>query len=161
MPKIISQEIEKTLRNVTWNEVDNLTKELANRLNKDDITVIIGIGRGGLVPAVILSHQLNVPLVPIMWQTRDGDYETNLSTIIKALHIGDTILVVDDISDSGTTLSRVVGMLYSISADLNKKLNITTAALFQKPESTFYVHDFGELVDSNSWQVFPWENDPS
>lgn len=148
---------DQPIKNVTWDEVDNHITEIGNKLKDTKISVIIGIGRGGLIPSVCLSHQLNVPLFPIMWQTRDGDYKTNLNTLVEALVSGDTILIVDDISDTGKTLSRIVGMLYSISANLKKNINIQTAAIYQKPESLFYVHNFGELVNDEDWIVFPWE----
>lgn len=145
------------IKNASWAEVDNHIKEIVDRLRTKKISVIIGIGRGGLIPAVCMSHQLGIPMFPIMWQTRDGDYKTNLNTLVEALENGDSILVVDDISDTGATLSRVVGMLYSISANLKKKINIETAAIYQKPESLFYVHNYGELVNKDDYINFPWE----
>lgn len=137
-------------RYVTWEEVDNHASEIADRLATKEVAVVIGIGRGGLIPAVTMSHHLNAPLVPIMWQTRDGEYKTNLNNIVEALSYGDTILVVDDISDSGVTLSQVVGMLQHTSNVLNKGVTVITAAIHQKPESTFFVHEVGELVNQDT-----------
>ena len=58
-------------------------KKIANEIKKYNITSIFGIPRGGLVPAVYLSHLTGLPLVKI------ADKRS---------------LIVDDIADSGCTL---------------------------------------------------------
>jgi hypoxanthine phosphoribosyltransferase len=155
----LTEVLEKTLiRNVSWDEVTNHAEEIADRIaKKDTVTCVVGVGRGGLIPAVIISHHLNVPLVPIMWQTRDGKYKTDLRSIVETLSHGDTVLVIDDISDSGETLSQIVGMINHVAVELKKQVTVVTAAIHQKPESTFYVHEMGEFVNQDTWIVYPWE----
>jgi len=81
-------------RYLTWDQVDNLVDIIAAQVRKEfsNTTHIYGIPRGGLIPAVMLSHKLNIPLV-----TKIG-YETL------------TTLIVDDISDSGETLKYWEGL---------------------------------------------------
>ncbi len=48
---------------------------------------VVALGRGGFIPGVHLSHLLDVPLVPLMWQTRDGQVnEQWLTTHLKQAH---------------------------------------------------------------------------
>jgi hypothetical protein len=76
---------------LTWEEVDTLVTILKNKvLDKlPEIGSVMGIARGGLIPAVMLSHKLGVPY-------------TNL--------IDPNTLVVDDICDSGKTIKEAPGV---------------------------------------------------
>lgn len=70
---------------ISWNEVDLMVQELVRqiRLTSDQSPSIFGIPRGGLIPAVMLSHHLGIPLVNKPSQRT---------------------LVVDEIADTGQTL---------------------------------------------------------
>ena len=76
---------------LTWEQVDTLVTILKNKvLDKlPEIGSVMGIARGGLIPAVMLSHKLGVPY-------------TNL--------IDPNTLVVDDICDSGKTIKEAPGV---------------------------------------------------
>jgi len=73
---------------IDWEQVENLVTELAISVNLKlpGIKYIHGIARGGLIPAVMLSHKLGIPY-----------------TKFPHNHI-DSCLIVDDIADSGHTL---------------------------------------------------------
>ena len=88
---------------VSWWDMQDLIKDLAKKIPFEVPLAdsIYGIPRGGLIPAVILSHRLQMPLV-----------ET----------IGRNTLVIDDMSDSGATLSKMPGQF--------------TAVLFHKPHTS-------------------------
>ena len=70
---------------VTWEEVEELVNLLAKQIAQSgyQIEYIFGLQRGGLIPAVILSHKLGIPM------TQDPTRQN--------------ILIVDDICDSGET----------------------------------------------------------
>lgn len=73
---------------LTWRDIEDAIESIAYRIktSKIEFSSITGLYRGGLVPAVMLSHKLNIP------------YKETPS-------IGN-ILVVDDICDSGNTLRK-------------------------------------------------------
>ena len=75
---------------ITWEQVDTLVTILKHKvLDKlPEIGSVMGIARGGLIPAVMLSHKLGVPY-------------TNL--------VDPNTLVVDDICDSGVTIKEAPG----------------------------------------------------
>jgi uncharacterized protein len=152
---------------VGWNGVANHCHEIIDeyQLTKQNYEVIIGIGRGGLVPAVVFSHQLGVPLVPVMWQTRDGKPDQASTSILfgviariePTVAYKQKILVVDDIADTGVTMSQVVDYLDKTQFDLNRNIDIETATIFHKPGSKFKPTYVAEEVDDAEWVIFPWE----
>jgi len=75
-----------TKRYISWEEVETLVKILYDNIleSDEDFDTIWGLPRGGLIPAVMLSHKLGLPY------KSDGN-----------------ALVVDDICDSGKTLKTI------------------------------------------------------
>lgn len=73
---------------ISWDDIDTLVGELCNRISQSglEVTSITGIERGGLIPAVMVSHKLSIPYV-----TR----------------INKGTLVIDDICDTGQTLKNI------------------------------------------------------
>tara|TARA_B110000211_G_C13700078_1_gene387042 strand:+ start:115 stop:522 length:408 start_codon:yes stop_codon:yes gene_type:complete len=70
-----------------WHDVESLVDTLCTLIQDHlIITSVHGISRGGLIPAVMVSHKLNIPYV---------DTPT------------DTTLIIDDICDSGKTLKHL------------------------------------------------------
>ena len=83
-----------TIQKISWKHHDLLVKRLARTIGVDHrIAQIVALGRGGFVPGVQLSHLLNIPLVPLMWQTRDGN-------VIDKYVTDKHSWIVDDINDS-------------------------------------------------------------
>jgi hypoxanthine-guanine phosphoribosyltransferase len=74
---------------------------------------VVGISRGGLTAAVMISHYLNVPMKPLQVSLRDGqDCVSDLAMAEDAFGYGinerKKILVVDDINDTGATLNWIM-----------------------------------------------------
>jgi hypoxanthine phosphoribosyltransferase len=105
---------------INFDEFNRLVSKLAR-----DITVsgwrpdyIVGITRGGLIPAVMLSHYFNVPCNTLKVSLRDsGDCESNLWMAEDAFGYQDgesvelqrrNILLVDDINDTGATINWIL-----------------------------------------------------
>ena len=105
---------------------------------------IIGISRGGLIPAVALSHLLEVPMTPLTWQTRDGD-------IKQMIDIPKGSLIVDDINDTGKTLTEVTSQI--------DHMDYRTYCLFDKPLSEFSIdYCARRMHNQNLWIEFFWES---
>lgn len=86
-------------------------KSLVTQLNGIPFDLIIGLNRGGCLPAVCLSHALKKPATMIDWSTRDGanitpksiqTYVADVSTDYKY------VLLVDDLVDSGKSIKSLV-----------------------------------------------------
>lgn len=114
--------------------------------------IIVGIQRGGLVPALHLSHELEKPLETILWQTRDNNKQEHNNALIEEIVNGSRVLFVDDINDSGRTI-RELKEAYCIGDDPQVKF----ATLVQKT-TTGLTSDFSSLIIGNEkWIVYPWE----
>lgn len=76
---------------LSWDDINVLVEDLCDTIASSgaEITSIAGIKRGGLIPAVMISHKLNIPYVD---------------------RINKDTLVVDDICDTGETLKRSIAM---------------------------------------------------
>lgn len=81
--------------------------DLVEQINDNDYDYIIGLTRGGLIPAVHLSHKLGVPMLSLNWQTRDSNLRL-IPDDIKKLINNKKILIVDDIIDSGLTFKNLI-----------------------------------------------------
>lgn len=138
----------KCIINYPWNKIDDLVKEISSRASTYKPTHIVGIARGGLVPAVMLSHRLNLPMETLGVSFRDNKatHHTKFKPIKDARY-----LIVDDINDSGTTF-KVVTDIFK-----NRRLNHRTAALINKEKSDFDVDFYGEMFYHDDWITFPWE----
>ena len=139
----------KAIVNYPWNTIDDLVKEVANRASSFKPTHIVGITRGGLIPAVMLSHSFDLPMETLGVSFRDNraTHHTKFKPIDDARY-----LIVDDINDSGTTF-KVVSDIFR-----NRRLIFATSALINKKKSGFDVDFYGEMFYDDNWINFPWEN---
>ena len=48
---------------VSFDVIDFYSRTIADRVKHEGITHVIGLARGGLIPATIISYQLDVPLL--------------------------------------------------------------------------------------------------
>lgn len=107
-------------------------KEFTSLISKicRDITIsgwrpdyVVGLTRGGLLPAVMISHYFTIPCETLKVQLRDGsECESNLWMAEDAFGYngstfdgdppkstrGKNILIVDDINDSGATINWIL-----------------------------------------------------
>jgi hypoxanthine phosphoribosyltransferase len=120
--------------------------------------MLVGIGRGGLVPTVYLSHRLNVPMLSIDYSSASaGDTPTLLRTVATKSAGGGHILIIDDINDSGGTISRLRGVLADMGADA---AYLRFAVLLDNIGSYAKVDYWADMIDRKTdkrWFVFPWE----
>lgn len=81
----------RALRVVSWEEIDRLTQTLTEQvLAHGRPEVIIGLQRGGLVPAVMLSHQLALPsllALPVTRTSSDEVYASKHPALVEQQHL--------------------------------------------------------------------------
>jgi len=133
----------------SWDTINDLVTTIHNRVSSWKPTHIVGITRGGLIPAVMLSHRLELPMevLGVSFRDKKATHHTKFKPIPDARY-----LVVDDINDSGMTFD-VVSQVFK-----NRHLHFVTAALINKEKSGFSVDFYGEMFYDDNWINFPWEN---
>ena len=110
-----------------WEEIDRLVDVLCEKIITQipSIDSVMGLPRGGLIPAVMVSHRLDLPLVTL-----------------PEPHT----LVIDDIADSGVTLTNTPG--------------IYTAVLHYKPHTSVFKPDLYSVeYKGDDFLVYPWEHE--
>jgi len=144
-------------RFVTWQEIENASLSIYAKMLQNNYKPqsIIGLLRGGIVPARIFSDFFDILLdfFALDIKLYTGINERNDEPSIKSFcgDVKDTkILIIDDIWDSGKTMEGVLNYLGDE--------DITTATLFWKETAKGRPTYYAETVKENTWIVFPWEN---
>lgn len=156
---------------VSWNDVQRQVQELIRQMWIDGWTpdYVVGITRGGLTPANLISQYLGRPMETLKVSLRDdtSSPESNLWMAEDAFN-GKKILIVDDINDSGATLSWIKEDWPSghFSKDERWKNiwnnNVRVAVLYDNEvsKSTLKIDYAAEVINKFNdpqWIVFPWE----
>jgi uncharacterized protein len=134
---------------------------LVNRVREDGWmpTSIIGIGRGGLVPAVYMSHASGVPMLSVDYSSNDPDFSAELlQKLARRSADGERLLFVDDINDSGRSIGDLRGALATAGGVAD---NIRFAVLIDNVVSAEQVDYRFRAIDrsrNKDWFVFPWES---
>ena len=121
---------------------------------------IVGVVRGGAIPAVILSHKLKVPLIAVEWSTRDGGEKEHNCWIPEELLLNKKVLIVDDIIDDGTTIRELLDDWQKSIRDPLPLDNIKIAALYYntaQPTAANYYHRSIDRDIDKRWINFFWE----
>lgn len=156
----------------SWQDVENQTQEILRQIQRDAWVpdYVVGLTRGGLVPANLISQYLEVPMETLKVSLRDdhSEPESNLWMAEDAFEQR-RILVVDDINDSGATLNWIKEDWMSGALPDNPKWTeiwgdtVRVAVLVDNEASTSELNVSYSAVDLNkaeedSWIVFPWED---
>ncbi len=121
-------------------------------------TLLVGVGRGGLAPAVYLSHRMDLPLVSIDHSARIAQFGEELVAVLaRRTREGDRLLFVEDINDSGRTIGEIRAALAARGANAGQ---IRFAVLLDNVRSSQRVDYRFRAIDravQKDWFVFPWE----
>jgi hypoxanthine phosphoribosyltransferase len=119
---------------------------------------LVGIGRGGLVPAAYLSHRTGISMLSVDFSSGVPAFADELlHKLAAATREGQRILLVDDINDSGRTIEA---LNRSLSAEGGAIDNVRVAVLIDNVRSVAKVHYRSRTIDratDKRWFVFPWE----
>ncbi len=138
---------------VSWEQVHRDCKALAWRLvGMQKWERIIGIARGGLIPAAIIARELDVRLVDTVCVSSYTLRTQGEFSILKEIQgDGEGWLIIDDLVDTGKTAQVVRRML--------PKAHF--AAVYAKPEGRAFVDTFITEVSQDTWILFPWDTETS
>ncbi len=152
-----------------WPTVIRLAARLAAVIAGDGPPqVLVGVLRGGMIPAVILAHMLGlrtVRAVEVTHTTADGvdAAKTAVPVVVRPDTLGDLagldVLIVDDIAGTGDTMTTTAALVRRAGARrvrtvacVVNETNWRRARTQQPGEVLTYV---GTVVQG--WVIFPWE----
>lgn len=151
-------------------EINNMLQEILRQMWKDNFKpeIIVGLVRGGVVPAVKLSHYMNCKMHTLSVSLRDHVDRVSDCGLSEMAAQGKKILIVDDIMDSGDTF-RWIKQDWPENegadpAQWDKDIwnkTVKFAALVSNESSKMSVDYSGQTMNRvdqpDSWYVFPWE----
>ena len=160
-----------------WKEVEGMTLDVIQKISNSnwEPDYIVGITRGGLTPASLISHWYNdMPIHTLQVQLRDSeeyDCEINLWMPEDAFGYNiepKNILIVDDINDSGATLQWIKKDWQQNCLPSSPRWdneiwhhNVRFATLVDNLSSDFDV-DYSSIeinkAEDPVWIVYPWED---
>tara|TARA_R110000822_G_scaffold5031_7_gene21815 strand:+ start:324 stop:809 length:486 start_codon:yes stop_codon:yes gene_type:complete len=125
---------------------------------------IVGIVRGGSVPAVYLSHRLKIPVQMISWNTRDRVAWGNESNcfVPEDIMSGKKVLLVDDIVDGGDTIRELLADWQTSVVTMGNLPvdNIRICSMIYNTAQSVIPHFYHRTInrdDDKRWVIFPWE----
>tara|TARA_X000000950_G_scaffold272835_1_gene355917 strand:+ start:426 stop:914 length:489 start_codon:yes stop_codon:yes gene_type:complete len=153
----------------SWGTLESYLSEITRQVAVDGFSpdVVLGPGRGGYPIGVMLSHYFEVPFHGFEWTTRDHGMikeSTRLETILSKYN-SNNVLIVDDINDSGETLTAIDEVVSAYDKEENNNTFflhdcIKYATLYDKESSKFSKVSYaGKIVtpEEERWIVFPYE----
>ena len=173
----------------SWQDVERMCTNIVLQMYKDNYKpdYIVGITRGGNIPATIISQMLDVRCEALKVKLRDGkegeECESNLWMAEDAFgyhrtddlpgtsnpHLRKNILIIDDINDTGATFNWIKQDWQSGCLPLDDEwnniwgYNVRFAVLTDNLSSEFdqcvnYCADTVNKAEQDVWLVYPWEN---
>ncbi len=160
----------------TWQDVESQTQEILRQIFIKDNwrpDYVVGLTRGGLVPANLISQYIGCRMETLKVSLRDGtECESNLWMAEDAfgheMYEPKNILIVDDINDTGATLNYIREDWMSSCFPKDKRWkevwgnNVRVACLYDNESSKSKLDVAYSAVtinkaDKDVWIVFPWE----
>jgi hypoxanthine phosphoribosyltransferase len=148
---------------VTWDDYHTAIERLAAQVHASgwEFNQIVCIARGGLRIGDTMSRIFKTPLAIIFTQSYVENAGTVRGEIVISPHLamttpslGDRVLLVDDLVDTGITLEMVEARLRQEYPEVKE---IRTAVLWQKERSTFLPTYRVEYLADNPWIHQPFE----
>jgi xanthine phosphoribosyltransferase len=145
-------------RKVDYETIDFLSRALAFRfkLNGREFTHVIGVSRGGLLPAEIISYVLDAKFLAYGASSYDDKEQKSSLDVTQDIDFDNLpddsrLLIVDDKCDTGKTIDHmkeVIGDRFDY---------VRYATVFAEKRSIKKVDHYGVVLPDHTWIDFPWE----
>jgi hypoxanthine phosphoribosyltransferase len=143
---------------MSWEQFHALARHLALAIRQAAFRpeLIVAIGRGGYLPARVVSDYLDVydlaAIRIVHYRGMQRNRTARISDPLTADPGGKRVLLVDDVSDSGDTFAAAIGHL----RERGEPAQLRTAVLHHKTVSRYTPDFYSVLVSEWRWIIYPW-----
>ena len=159
----------------SWSDIERMCVSIVNQMYKDDWRpdYIVGITRGGNVPATIISNMTGIRCEALKVSLRDDTSESESNCWMAEDAFGynklpKKILIVDDINDTGATFNWIKqdwpsgclpnDLKWSTIWSNNVRFATLTENLASEFDKVSYTCHEINKAEEDVWLVYPWEN---
>ena len=152
---------------VTWSEYHHKIENLAVKIHQSNwqFDHIVCLAKGGLRVGDILCRIYDKPLAVLFTASYGGKNNRERGTIRFSEHLttikplGDRILLVDDLVDSGISLARSINWLreYAKNTSTQNTIELRTAVIWYKSTSVQTPDYYVDYLPNNPWIHQPFE----
>ncbi|MFC1236019.1 xanthine phosphoribosyltransferase [Vibrio sp. DW001] len=134
---------------ITWDNMHMYCRQLAEKqMPAEQWKGILGVSRGGLVPAAILARELGIRYVDtICISSYDHDHQRDMTVVKAPEGDGEGYLIVDDLVDSGDTARKI--------REMYPKAKFVTVSA--KPAGAHLVDEYIVDIAQDTWIEQPWD----
>jgi hypoxanthine phosphoribosyltransferase len=144
------------VREISWNYFHGLVKALVVAVAPWRPEIILPVGRGGYYPGSLMAHMLQVEIYPVRLSRRERDVVVRDTpqwlVLPPAAATGHRVLVVDEISSTGKTLTIVRERLMAMGAG-----DIRSAVLYAHARGAGAPDYIGLITDE--LVLNPWDRE--
>ena len=146
---------------VSWSDYNQKIEQLAVKIyqSKWEFNQIVCLARGGLRVGDILSRIYKQPLAILATSSYSGSKKGTLTfsryLTMTTANLGSSILLVDDLVDSGITLQQTIPW---IKQHYTQTTEVRTAVLWYKAFSRFAPDYYVDYLPDNPWIHQPFEH---
>ena len=153
---------------ISWDDYHNKIESLAKKVYQDNckFNQIICIAKGGLRVGDIFSRLFNVPLAILSVESyhggidsikdQQGQFTFSRDLAKTTPNLGSHILLVDDLADSGKTLTKSIKWL-ELFYGFYFEEKIKTAVIWHKSTSKFLPDYCVDYLEDSPWIHMPFE----
>ena len=155
---------------LSFDDIEYLTRKLCDQIESSGWkpTIVVGVSRGGLLPAKMISYYWGTPMCTMDVSLRDNSlwYQNFNTNLALEIFNNQNILVVDDINDSGATSVCIKNTWSNSLTKSKEKLvewpsnQIKFGVLLENQASSHQSNYWGIKINKELdpvWYVFPWE----
>jgi hypoxanthine phosphoribosyltransferase len=145
--------------NITWDDLDRLVAELAERLRAAaEPDVVLAISRGGLVPAGMLGYRMgwrDMLLAAVVVYDDESGFRGSAEFLqfpADEQLAGKRVLIIDEVWDSGTTIAAVSGRIRAAGG-----VPITAVLHYKPNKSRVDIVPDHYIVETDDWILYPFK----
>jgi hypoxanthine phosphoribosyltransferase len=131
------------IQEITWQGIDKAVDELCEYFEPSMFDAVFGIANGGIIPAALIANRLGVKQIGIIQKYMNS---SDISNLLDGYY---SVLIIDDINDTGKTLDKFMF--------INTKNAYSVGTLFSRYTTKWPNVLCGHELKHDDWLLFPWE----